>query len=67
MQHTLMRPLVVTKVNLKVELLKSQQFCLDFLLRDFLVEDVLVLLEDQELVNDGVLLPHVIEANLLDN
>lgn len=62
-----MRPLVVTKVNLKVELLKSQQFCLDFLLRDFLVEDVLVLLEDQELVNDGVLLPHVIEANLLDN
>ena len=51
-----MRSLVVAEVNLKVILINSQQLSFNFLLRNLLVQNVLVFLEHEELVHDHVLL-----------
>jgi len=41
--------LIVGKVNLEVKLVKSEKLCFNLLLRDLMIQDVLIGLDDQEL------------------
>lgn len=65
-ENTLVRSLIVAEINLEIVLFDSQQLCLDFLLRDLFVENVLVLFENQELFHYQLLLlsPQVLQICL---